>query len=369
MEKGLKRKWIKDIALGPRQLLFGLDLDDTRLTERVLTRITGLCREHGRAAIHDIVADASSRDDLPETEILQTIFGLVHELKICFYHHGCRIPADEAKQRLIKNPDTDLGLVLNEAVPASTFQAVYRVFQKIEAEPAAYHDQHDLAFAILQAMIRWHTDLKTWYAMAAAGAYPGKDLIRTLMDLVGQLLENRTAHAVLTFCFNQKEVLTAAARQMDKLRRFYTGDIAFWDELSAAMPQFEQNLPRISQDPETAEAYHQLADIAGASDPFDRIFTARDLFDTVNRFHQQIEIEKLEDCRQLAKNRIDAAIDKLSKGLTSIQADPDTRNHILLPLRMSQKKIDSLPGIGQVNQTCRDVIDLAMDQFEALTES
>ncbi len=369
METGLKKKWIKAIVLGPRQILFGLEMDDARLTDLVLSCIAERCTMHGQANLFDIITEVSTRNSLPESEILQIIFGFVHELKLCFYLEGRQITALEAKQKLLDTPDTDIRVVLNKKVSAATFSAVQQTFQLMGVEFADCEDQHGFAFAALHMFQQWHYDVKNFYTRADTDSYPGRDQMARLLAFTGRLLQNQTAHAVLTDCFNQKNHLPAIGRKFQKIRTFYTKDISFWDQLLQAMPQFAENLSCIKKYPGAAAAYSQLADIVSSHSPFDRIQAARDLFNTVNTCHQQIESQKLEDCRQQAKDRIDAVITRLTADMATHNIDPDLRNRILLSLRQTQKKISSLPDIQRVNRLCSNAIDLAMDQFEELVET
>jgi hypothetical protein len=369
METSRKKKWIKAIVLGPRQILFGLEMDDARLTDLVLSCIAEQCAMHGQANLFDIITEVSTRNSLPESEILQIIFGFVHELKLCFCLEGQQITALDAKQKLLETPDTDIRVVLNKKVSAATFNAVQQTFQLMGVEFADCEDQHGFAFSALYMFERWHYDVKTFYTLAGTRSYPGRDQMARLLAFTGRLLQNQTAHSVLTDCFKYKNHLPTFARKLQKIRTFYTKDIDFWDQLVKTIPQFGENLSHIKKNPEAAAAYSQLADIVSSHSPFDRIQTARVLFDTVNTCHQQIESRKLEDCRQQAKDRIDAVITRLTADMATHNIDPDMRNHILLSLRQTQKKISSLPDIRQVNRLCSNAIDLAMDQFEDLVET
>jgi hypothetical protein len=364
MENALKKKWIKEIALGPRQILFGPDMGDTHLTGLLLSTIEKQCRLYGQADLHDTVTDVTTQNKLPEREIVQIIFGLVHELKLCFYHGNRHIPASDVKKKLLNNPETTIKVVLNRKVPVSKFQAVQQIFQLIRPQISLHEDQHEFAFAGLQIITQWHNDLKTWYAKAKTMSYPGTDHMAALLAFTGSLLQNQTAHTLLTAWFDQKDQLVAAAQDVEKIRTFYTMDMAFWDQLVQAMPQFTRNLPHIKTHPDIAAAFNELVDIFSSPYPFDRIITARDLFKTVSAFHQQVEAQKLDACRQQAKERLKEVIHKLSANLESHNVTADTRNRILLALRQTQKKINGLPDIDQVNQTCRDAIDLAMDHVD-----
>ncbi len=369
MESGLKKKWIKEIELGPRQILFGLAMDDARLTDLVLSCITEQCTMHGQAALSHIITEVSTQNSLPAPEILQMIFGFVHELKLCFYLEGRQIPALEAKQKLMAAPDTEIRVVLNKKVPVATFKAVQQAFQQVGAPFADYEDQHAFAFAALQMFLQWHRDVKSFYARARTDACPGRDQMKMLLAFTGRLLHNQTAHAVLTDCFKQLDHLPVAVRTFQTIRTFYTKDIGFWDQLVQTMPQFDKNLPRIKENPDAAAAYSHLADIVSSLHPFYQIQTARDLFNTVNTCHKQIESQKLENCRWQAKEKIDAVITKLTADMAANNIDPDLRNPILLRLRQTKQKFSLLPDIRQVNRLCRDAVDLATDQFEELMDT
>lgn len=369
MESGLKKKWIREIEIGPRQILFGLEMDDARLTDLVLSCVTQQCAMHGQAELSEIIAEVSTRNSLPATEILQMVFGFVHELKFCFYLDGRQIPALEAKQKLMAAPDAQIRIVLNKKVPAATFKAVQQAFQQTGAAFADYEDQHAFAFAALQLFLQWHHDVTTFYARAQTGECPGRDQMKRLLAFTNRLLHNQTAHAVLTDCFKQLEHLPVVVRTFQTIHTFYTKDIGFWDQLVQTMPQFEENLPQINENPDNAAAYSLLADIVSSPDPFDQIKTARDLFHTVNTCHKQIEFQKLENCRRQAEEKIDAVITKLTADMAAHNIDPDLRNPVLLHLRQTRQKFSLLPDIRQVNQLCRDVIDLATDQAEELMDT
>jgi hypothetical protein len=367
MESLLKKNSIKAIEIGPRQILFGLEMDDSRLTDLVLSCIARQCMADGQARLHTVIEELTTENPLQAFDILQLIFGFVHELKIGFYHGNRPMTAPETKKALINDPGTDIRIVLNKQVPASLFQAVQQVFQSMSVPLGESRDQHAFAFAVLNRIRQWHMDLQTLYARSSADEYPGSGRISELLDFTAYLLENQTAHALLTNCYEQAVPLAAAADDIQKIQYFYTKDIAFWDQVTQALPGFRENLDGIEKKPEVAEAYHELTDIVAASDPFDRISKARDLFNTVNACHQQIETQKLEAGRQQARKKIDRLIQLLTPELFASPVDIDTQNAILLTLRRTRKKISGLPNIRQVNQVCRDTIDLTLDQVEELT--
>lgn len=370
MDAGLKKRWIKEIEIGPRQILFGLAMDDARLTDLVLSCVTDQCTMHGNAKLSDIITDVSTRNSLPAPEILQMVFGFVHELKLCFYLHGRQITALETKQKLLDTPETDIRVVLNKKVPAETFHTVQQAFQQMGAPFADYEDQHAFAFAALQMFLQWHHDVKTFYAQARKDTWPGMDQIKMLLAFTGRLLHKQTAHAFLTDCFKQLNHLPDVARTFQTIRTFYTKDLCFWEELVQTMPQFGENLPRITtQNPDAAAAYRELTDIVSSPHPFDQIQTARDLFKTVRTCHKQIESQKLENCRRQAKEKIDAVIKKLTADMAAHNIDPDLRNPILLHLRQTRQQFSLQPDIQEVNRLCRDAVDLATDQFEELIDT
>ena len=367
MEARLKKSSIKEIEIGPRQILFGLEMDDGHLTEVVLSSITRQCMKYGQAPLNDIVEALSNRNRLREFDILQMIFGFVHELKINFYHNNQPITALETKKALMNDPSTDIRVILNKQVPPSTFQAVQQVFQSMGIPLAEKKDQHAFAFAVLNQVRQWHTDLQIWYSQSIADGYPGSERISELLTFTAHLLENQTAHALLTSCFEQARHLTRAAQDIRKIRVFYTKDLVFWDQIKQALPGLRKNLGSMEKNPDMAAAYYELTDIFCSPEPFDRIPKAKDLFDTVTICHQQIEARKLEARRQQARDQINRVIRKLTPQFSSHPVDIDTQNRILLALRQVQKKIAGLTDIGQVNQVYQDTIDLTLDQVEELT--
>ncbi|MCA1787551.1 MAG: hypothetical protein LC657_16380, partial [Desulfobacteraceae bacterium] len=231
MESPLKKNWIKEINIGPRQILFGLEMDDPCLTDLVLSCIARQCMTDGQARLHAVIEELATENKLQAFDILQLIFGFVHELKIGFYHKNHTMSAPEAKKALMNDPGIDIWIVLNKQVPASMFQAVQQVFQCMDVPIAENRDQHAFAFAVLNRIRQWHTDLQTWYARSLTDEYPGVGRIRELLALTDLLLENQTAHALLTKCFEQATTLATAANEIQKITDFYTKDLAFWDQV------------------------------------------------------------------------------------------------------------------------------------------
>lgn len=367
MESLLKKNWIKEIHIGPRQILFGMEMDDARLTDLVLSCITLQCKTDGQARLHPLIEELATEKNLQAFDILQLIFGFVHELKVCFYHDNQPMTAPETKKALINDPGTDIRIVMNKQVPASLFQAVQQVFQSMDVSLGENRDQHAFAFAVLNRIRQWHTDLHHLYARSSADGYPGNGRIRELLDFTAYLLENQTAHALLTNCYEQAVPLAAAADDIQKIQFFYAKDIAFWDQATQALPGFRENLDGIEKNPEVRAAYHELTDIFADSEPFDRMSKARELFNTVSACHREIEAQKLEAARRRAMEQIDSLIGQLTLKLSAAPVDIDTQNAILLSLRQTRKKISGLPDIAQVNQVCRDTIDLTLDQVAELT--
>ncbi|MDT8377458.1 MAG: hypothetical protein RQ739_01110 [Desulfotignum sp.] len=367
MDSPLKKTWIKDIHIGPRQILFGLEMDDDRLTDLVLSCIVRQCKTDGQARLHAVIEELTTENRLQGFDVLQLMFGFVYELKIGFYNDNQPMTAPETKKALTNDPETDIRIVLNKQVPTSLFQAVQQVFQSMNVPLAENRDQHAFAFAALNRIRQWHTDLQTWYGRSLADGYPGGVHIRELLSLTALLLENQTAHALLTNCYEQAIPLSAAADDIQKINAFYTKDLAFWDQVKQAMSGFRENLDGIEKNPEVAAAYHELTDIFASSYPFDRISKARGLFNTVKACHHEIEAQKLETARLRAMEQIDCLIRELTPKLSASPVDLDTQNAILLTLRRTRKKISGLPDIAQVNQVCQDTIDLTLDQVTELT--
>jgi hypothetical protein len=220
VESLLKKSWIKKIHIGPRQILFGLEMDDARLTDLVLSCITRQCIADGQARLHAVIEELTTENKLQAFDILQLIFGFVHELKVGFYHDNQPVTAPETKKALTTDPSADIRIVLNKQVPSSLFQAVQQVFHSMNVPLAENRDQHAFAFAVLNRIRQWHMDLQTLYACASADGYPGSDRIRELLALTAQLLENQTAHALLTNCYEQAVPLSAAADDIQKIQSF-----------------------------------------------------------------------------------------------------------------------------------------------------
>gem|GEM_PF-2533105 len=366
MESLLKKTRIKNIHIGPRQILFGMEMDDDRLTDLVLSCIARQCKTDGQARLQSVIEELTTENRLAAFDVLQLIFGFVHELKIGFYHDNQPMTAPETKKALTNDPETDIRIVLNKQVPASRFQAVHQVFQSMNPPLGENRDQHAFAFAVLNRIRQWHTDLQTWYGRSLTDGYPGAGRIRELVDLTALLLENQTAHALLSSCYEQSGALAAAAEDIQKITDFYTKDLTFWDQVTQALPGFRENLGDIEKNPEDAAAFYELADIFDDSEPFDRISKARNLFNTVNDRHREIEAQKLDTARCRAMEQIQGLIRELTPKLSASAVDIDTQNAILLSLRQTRKKISGLPDIGRVNQVCRDTIDLTLDQVAEL---
>ena len=366
MEPPLKKNRIKEIHIGPRQSLFGMEMDDARLTDLVLSCIVRQCRRDGQARLQSVIEVLTTENRLAAFDVLQMIFGFVHELKIGFYHDNQPMTAPETKKALINDPETDIRIVLNKQVPEPLFQVVQKVFRSLNVPLVENRDQHAFAFAVQNRIRQWQTDLQTWYARSTAEKYPGAGRIRELLSLTALLLENQTAHALLTNCYEQAVTLAAAVDDIQKINDFYTKNIAFWDQATQAMPGFLENLSEIEKNPDVAAAFHELADIFDDSDPFDRISRARDLFNTVTACHREIEAQKLDTARCRAMEQIDGLIRELTPKLSASPVDINTQNAILMALRQTRKKISGLPDIGKVNQVCRDTIDLTLDQVAEL---
>jgi hypothetical protein len=369
MESSLKKNWIRQIEIGPRQILFGPAMDDSRLTEVVISTITRHCMIQGQASLHEIIDALSDPNGLCAVDMLQMIFGLVHELKISFYRHNQLVSPLETKKALLNDPDADIRVVLNQQVAPSIFQAVRQTFQSIHPVFARYTDQHAFAFAALHRLEQWQRDLKTWLSRSETFGYPGTGRITSLLDLTSNLLKTRTAHDLLTKCHDQADHLTAAGGDIQKLADFHSKDASFWDELKAALPRFSDHLDSIGRQMDVAAAYNELTDIVADPDPFDRIQTARNHFDTVTACYQQAEAWKLERCRLQAQEKINRLIRQVSDRLVAHAIDIDTQNSILLTLRKTRKRISGLPDSTRVNQACQDTIDLTLDQMEDLTGS
>lgn len=86
MESLLKKKSITAIEIGPRQILFGLEMDDSRLTDLVLSCITRQCMADGQARLYTVIEELSIENSLQAFDILQLIFGFAILNRIRQWH-------------------------------------------------------------------------------------------------------------------------------------------------------------------------------------------------------------------------------------------------------------------------------------------
>lgn len=354
---------IKSVELGPRQLSFGFDTRESDVTDLVMAHLIQGVETRGQVVLEAFVDQLSDSQDNSEQEILQAIFWLAHELKIHFRTAGETILPNQAKKLLLDSPQANIFLVTPETAEDSLFQQVRQVCGKIFQSTQGHQDQHEFAFALLEALKEWQTRLRSFQTAAQRPHFPGAGQIQAHQQFLTRLLVKQDAHSLIHSCFTHGERITTMAEEIRALSQFYTQDMEFWDQLIKSLAVFQENLPELVKIPEAVVAHERLIAIFHSPSPYALVPEARSLVMGLKEQNVLIEKQKLEAYRAGALVKIDAVIAKLEDLFDAYGADQDLRNGSLLALRGSKKQVDHLNDIQQMKQLVLDIQDL-FDDFQ-----
>ncbi|MFA5902718.1 MAG: hypothetical protein WC836_02200 [Desulfobacula sp.] len=356
-------KLIKAIETGPRQMTLGFESVSSEEKEAlVLSFFLERMQATGEVFLEDLVTFAQACHALTEDDILQTVFWAAEDYKLHFRVHDRAVSPREARKALLNDPAVPVALADNRQAEESLFQATIGFFYALSPDFSGFADNDQYQFAqALRALFRqWESSLDTLLAQSAQPFFPGRALVLGHQHFLKHLLARQDTSSLIRNSHDQQAAISQLYADLTLLTGFYARHSGFWSfliQLSASLDDYKEDSARF---PEALADIQTLNRILNSKTPWDLIPEAEQISCRLEALSAQIVQEKLRVCKEKAHSRIESLIRKVSEALDKTEADQNTRNQLLYPLRNGLKRLEK----ADTTEAVRDILS----QLEDLTD-
>lgn len=359
-------KLAKKIELGPRQMVFGFERQNTKNQDSIFLSIENEYQTGGPAALDELISSKTHLEELSELEILQIIFWLAEELKIHFFVKDCIISPQQTKRMLIENSENHVFVVTNKQVDRHKFEQALNMAGSILATLPEHVDQYTFSRHLVNELKTWKDTLKSFESQAEQPFFPGKKEIKNSTILLTKILEKQDSFSMINSFLKYQSKITQLAETVMELTRFYTQMVSFWQIFIDRMHAFKSNLSEIRNNNIIFSKFCRLSEIFKSPYPYPLITEAKGLLTDVQDFHQRIEQKKIETLCSKSSSEINKMVKKLISLFDTFESDQEYRNQCLSELRSLNKRIKESKNIEKINSLYNDAKDLFIDVIEEM---
>jgi hypothetical protein len=353
-------KSIKALEIGPRQMTLGFDTESQEEKEAlVLSCFRQQNQIRGQVFLEDLIVDVQACRALPEGDILQTVFRAAEDYHFHFRVHDRPASPREARKALLDNPALPVALVDNRQADESIFQATANFFCAWLPDFPGFteNDQYSFAQALRTLFRQWESVLDALLSQSREPFWPGRTLVPVHLHFLKHLLVRQDTASLICNSHDQQAAILKIHTDLTYLNGFYARHAGFWSSLirlSTALDDHKEDLVRF---PEALSDIQALNRILNSEAPWDLIPEAEQISCRLEALRVRIIEEKLQLCRENAYSRIESLIQKVSEALDETEADRDTRNQVLYPLRNGMKRLEK----ADTREAVRDILSRLED--------
>ena len=353
----------------------GLALDgeqgNPRATKEVDDYVTLKAAGTERTLVSDIVERFSKRPyGWPDGEILLILGRLAAVGKISLQMGGGTLavkeafdPLSNARRRkevsVIRKRQTD------EAMLKQAHELTRKLFSAVgpsaEKELFAFYSEH---------FGTWLANLKTYKSKVDVGRFPGKSEIDAAILRLERLFSYRESFEFFNELVDNKDNYLDLEEDYRELHEFFGNQLPTWQQLQAALTNFEKNKQALEKKDDSKSALDELRGIEGSAAPFGMLHRVAGLVADLEVANNAIVAEK----RDHALIRVDAKIAQVQEEIAkSGIANPDLSNRLLSPLQNVKKAIDTETSISNIYmlqaQTAFEEVDVALEGLRQAVEA
>ncbi|MCG8643869.1 MAG: hypothetical protein MI862_29380 [Desulfobacterales bacterium] len=359
-------KLIKQIELGPRQMTFGFENQGSKNCDTIFSTVKREYQANGPVLIAHLSSLPALLENLTPTQILQSIFWLAEEMKIHFFLKDHTISPQQAKQVLVKKPDTPVRVVVNRQVDKHTFEQAKKMSASFLPAPPDQTDQYTFSRLIIREFQTWQDKMISYTPLAEQRCFPGGKEIKNGLILLKNVLEKQDSHSMILSCLKYQTRIIQLAETILLLTEFYSQKAAFWQTFVGQMTAFKTDLGEIKKNKQIFSTYNRLLEIMTSPSPYQLVAEAEDLLAGVQNYHLKIQRKKMKTLRSDALAKITKMIKKLSGLFETFDSDQEYRNQCLYELRALKAKIEKSSCIEDIISLSDDAKDLFVDVIEEI---
>lgn len=348
----MKKQDIKDIELGFRQLTFGFEINKLKEQDRIMCYIKNLTETNGHVVLDEFVQYVKELSELSEFPILQNIFWLARKLKIHFRINKKSLDPYNVRKILLENPDQPVEIILNKSVDDLVFQRTKRFYQEFSGKNIIdnYDDQYEFSQLLAEKIRHWESCLNRYNPYAKKPYFPGKKKIDRGLSLINKISAKLDSFSLINAFYINRDQIRKLVDDVKTISEFYTRHMDSWVILTQSIEAFTKNLPELKKKSDIIESFDRLKQILSASQPYDMVEEAWELFKKIKIYNDIIVEKKTKKYRIKMLTMLDHMIEKMKNHLEAHKAGPDLRNKSLYSLRRISENIRNAKDIENINR-------------------
>jgi len=367
----MRKQDIKDIELGFRQLTFVFGNNKLKKQDRILYSIKNLTETNGHVVLDEFIQYVKEPSELSEFLILQNIFWLAQELKIHFRINKENLDPYNVKKILFENPDQPVEIILNKSVDDLVFQRTKHFYQKFSGKNIIdnYDDQYEFSRLLAEEIRHWESCLNRYRSYAKKPYFPGKEQIDRGLSLINNISAKLDSFSLINAFYINRDQILKLVDDVKTLSEFYTRHMDSWVILTQSIEAFTKNLPELKKKSDIISSFDRLKQILLASQPYDMVEEAWELYKKIKIYNDIIVENKTEQYRIKMVTMLDHMTEKMKNHLEAHKAGPDLRNKFLYSLRMISENIRKAKDIENINRLksdAEDKFDIYWEEIESI---
>ncbi len=353
------KKDIEDIWLGPRQLSFDFEKDESPEQAVILDCLNRQIRQYGHIELDQFVQTVNELHGLPAGTILQSVFWLAKDLRIHFRVDKEIREPHQVRQLLLECMEKRVTIVPVKSVDHTIFQDVKNLYKKISVSEAIHvgDDQYELASLLAKQIKRWKAVFKTCESVVKNTFSAEDKEICAGMDLIDEITVKMDAYSLINAFYRHREIILKLPDDLKRVSDFYLEHRDFWKKLTRSLEEVSDGgLGEVARNPDIAASVEILKRILSVpAAAHDRIPEAKTMLNAIT-----------EQCRHLLLTKLEDMIGEMKMHLDAHEAGPDLRNRSLYSLRTIKKRIHRAGSIGNMNLDfieAEENFDVFLDQI------
>jgi hypothetical protein len=212
---------------------------------------------------------------------------------------------------------------------------------------------------------KWLSNLKSYKSKTDLGGFPGSKIIIEAILQLERLFMNDDSFDFFKQVITNKNDFLDLEEEYHDVHEFFTNQLTIWQQLKAAIINFDKNKQALETDLKAAAALTELKRIQAADAPYNMLSKVAGLIVTVSNVNDtEVEIRRIH-----AIERIEFKIKQLQTEIqTSGIASPELSNRLLRPLQIVKDDLQIQNSIPQIfmlqTQTADERLDDALELLE-----
>ena len=324
-----------------------------------------------RILVSDIVDRFSKRPyGWADNEILLIIARLAVNNQITFQLNGGTLANKEAFDPLTNSRKRrDVAIIKKRQTDEGILKQARNLTQNLFSTMGPAGEKELFEFYITH-LTQWLNNLKIYKSKTDLGGFPGGKTITSAITQLQRLLNNDDSFDFFKHIVANKNDYQDLEEDYNDVHEFFSNQLTIWQQLKAAIINFDKNKQALEKDPKAAAALKELKRIQNSDAPYNMLNRVTGLITDVSRINDAL----IEEKRAHAIERVEQKIESIHVEIqNSGIASDELSNRLLRPLQLIKQDIEKEISVPQIfmlqSTTADDSVDEALEQLNKAVEA